>query len=147
MTKTVRILVDSNVILYSRDGRAPLKQKRCAEWLKTLAATETIVISPQTAGEHQKNAQRKLGESQAEAARITRELLEWCPMPTGQEIVASALEIEARWKMSWWDAQQIAYAVAAGCTHFLTEDAQSAPVIEGVQVIDPFVADIGVVLA
>jgi predicted nucleic acid-binding protein len=138
MTKTALILVDTNVILYTRDGRSPAKQRRCAAWLSRLAATRTIVISPQTASEHQVNAQRKLGENQGDAARITREFLAWCPMPAGSDVILRAIDIEYRWKLNWWDAMQVAYAAAAGCTHLLTEDAQSAPVIEGVAIIDPF---------
>ena len=120
---TVLILADTNVILYSRDGRYPEKQARCAAWLSRLAATGSLAISPQVAGEHQKNAQSKLGESQAEAARMTQLLLQWCSSPATKDMVLGALDIEARWKLSWWDAMHLAYAAAVGCTHFLTEDA------------------------
>jgi predicted nucleic acid-binding protein len=136
---TARILVDTNVILYSRDGRYPTKQRRCGAWLSRMAATRTMVISPQVAGEHQKNAMAKLGESQADAARATRALLLWCSNATDSVVVSNALEIQARWQLSWWDAMHLAYAAMAGCSHFLTEDAQSAPVIENVRIIDPFV--------
>ncbi|MES1201579.1 MAG: PIN domain-containing protein [Pseudomonadota bacterium] len=135
---TVLILVDTNVILYSRDGRYPVKQTRCEAWLKRLAETRSLVISPQVAGEHQRNARLKLGESQAEAARSTRRLLHWCSLGTDARMVAHALDLEARWQLQWWDAMHLSYAIARGCTHFLTEDAQSAPVIEGVRIIDPF---------
>lgn len=137
---TALILVDTNVILYSRDGRYPEKRARCAAWLSRLAATGNLVISPQVAGEHQKNAQSKLGESQAKAARATRLLLQACTMGVGVDEVMRALDIEARWRLSWWDAMHLSYAVSRRCTHFLTEDAQSAPTIEGVKIIDPFVA-------
>jgi predicted nucleic acid-binding protein len=137
---TALILADTNVVLYSRDGRYPQKQSRCAAWLSRMAATRSLVISPQVAAEHQRNARLKLGESQSDAARTTRLLLNWCPLPTGPEVIQHALDIEARWRTSWWDALHLAYAVSARCTHFLTEDAQSAPVIEGVRIVDPFTA-------
>lgn len=135
---TARILVDANVVLYSRDQRYPEKMRQCGAWLRSLAQAGSLVISPQTAAEHQRNARRKLGESQVRAAEATRRLLPFCPMPTGMEVVARALEIEARWKLSWWDSMQVAYAREAGCTHLLSEDRQSAPVVEGVRIIDPF---------
>jgi predicted nucleic acid-binding protein len=53
--------------------------------------------------------------------------------------VRAALAIEARWNTSWWDSVLLASAVATGCTHFLTEERQSAPVIEGVRIVDPLV--------
>lgn len=136
---TALILVDTNVILYSRDGRFPDKKTRCAAWLKRATAAKALVISPQVAGEHQRNAQRKLGESQAKAAEATRLLLQACTSAVGAADVARALDLEARWKLQWWDAMHLSFAIAHGCTHLLTEDAQSAPVIEGVRIIDPFV--------
>jgi predicted nucleic acid-binding protein len=52
--------------------------------------------------------------------------------------VDAALSFVDRWGISWWDALILASAKAAGCTHLLTEDAQSASVMEGVKIIDPF---------
>ena len=135
---TARILVDTNVILYVRDGRFPDKKARCAAWLKALSHSNAMVISPQVAGEHQLNAQRKLKIERAEAAEATRGLLRLCTRATDPADVLRALDIEARWNVAWWDAMHLSYAVGASCSHFLTEDAQSAPTIEGVRIIDPF---------
>lgn len=137
---TVLILADTSVILYSRDGRYPDKQARCAAWLKALATRRALAISPQVAGEHQRNAQRKLGESQAKAAEATRLLLTACSLGITAIDVERALDLEARWRLQWWDAMHISYAISRGCSHFLTEDAQSAPVVEGVRIVDPFTA-------
>lgn len=131
-------LADSNVVLYSRDLREPEKMRRCAAWLKALVQAGKLVISPQTAAEHQRNAVRKLGNSRESAAEATLGLLPFCPFPTGVEVVRGALAIEQRYKTSWWDAMQLAYAIAAGCTHLLTEDRQGGDVIEGVRLLDPF---------
>jgi predicted nucleic acid-binding protein len=54
------------------------------------------------------------------------------------EEVARALDLVEARAMSWWDALILASAIGAGCTHLLTEDDQSAPIIEGVKIIDPF---------
>lgn len=40
--------------------------------------------------------------------------------------------------MFWWDALILASAIGAECTHLVTEDGQSASVIDGVPIIDPF---------
>jgi predicted nucleic acid-binding protein len=57
---------------------------------------------------------------------------------TANEVRRALDLVEAR-RMSWWDALLLASAISAGCTHFLTEDAQGAPVIDGVMIVDPFV--------
>ncbi len=134
----VRILVDTNVILYVRDGRFPDKQARCAAWLRAASRSAAMVVSPQVAGEHQLNAQRKLRVQRADAQLATRQLMAYCARGTEPEDVLRALDIETRWNVAWWDAMHIAYAIGAGCTHFLTEDAQSAPTIDGLRIIDPF---------
>jgi predicted nucleic acid-binding protein len=78
----------------------------------------------------------KLPRQQAQAAALA--LLAWCHAPLGPDQVKAAVAIETRWGTSWWDSLLLASAVAARCTHFLTEDRQSAPVIEGVKIVDPF---------
>jgi predicted nucleic acid-binding protein len=97
-----------------------------------------LVISPQVAGEHQLNAQGKLKIDGADAQKATRQLMAFCERGTEPDDVLRALEIESRWNIAWWDAMHLAYAIGAGCTHFLTEDAQSAPTIEGIRIVDPF---------
>jgi predicted nucleic acid-binding protein len=54
------------------------------------------------------------------------------------EEVRRALDLVETRRMSWWDALILASAIGAGCTHLVTEDAQSAPMVEGVRIIDPF---------
>ena len=132
------ILADTNVLLYARDRRDPLKQSRCADWLSRIASRGVLVISPQVASEHQSAAVQKLRESPADAAAATRALLEYCIRGTEPGDVARALDLVQKHQLSWWDALIYAWAMGAGCTHVLTEDKPSAPVLEGVRVINPF---------
>lgn len=136
---TALILVDTNVILYSLDRVQAAKQARCAAWLSALTAANSITVSPQVCNETRSAAERKLKLPRAQARAAALALLPWCNAPLGPNEVRAAINIEARWNTSWWDAVLLASAVAAGCTHFLTEDMQSAPVIEGVKIIDPLV--------
>jgi predicted nucleic acid-binding protein len=135
---TVHILVDTNVILYSLDPTNPAKQQRCQAWLKAATGARSIVVSPQVCSETRLNAEKKLRLTPRIAREAAEALLPWCTAPAGSDEVRAALAIEARWKLSWWDALLLASAVAARCTHLLTEDRQRAPVIEGVRIVDPF---------
>jgi predicted nucleic acid-binding protein len=132
------ILVDTNVLLYTVDPKEPVKAQACAAWLRALAAAGSMTISPQVAGEVRSAGVRKLKLDPRDADTLVRNLLAWCTAPLGAAEVARALELAARWRMSWWDAQILASAVGGGCTGLLTEDRQSAPVIEGVRYLDPF---------
>jgi len=135
---SVRVYVDTNVWVYARDGRFPTQQAHAQAWLRKLARSGTLVVSPQVAKEHHSAAQRKLGLPQAAARLASEAILAWCDAPLTRSEIQRAFDIEARWKTSWWDAVNLASALAANCTHFLTDDAQSAPVIEGLRLIDPF---------
>ena len=135
---TVRILVDTNVILYAMDHRWPEKRRRCTEWLKALTAFNAMTVSPQVCNETRNGVEKKLKMSKAEAREAARALLAYCTAPLGAEEVERAMAIETRWKTSWWDSVLLASAVGGKCTHFLTEDDQGAAAIEGVIILNPF---------
>lgn len=135
---TVRILVDTNVFLYSRDTRFPEKQARAEAWLRALIRSGAMVTSQQVAGEHQNAAVRKFGRAPAEAAAASRDILRWCPGVMEIADTERAMDIYLRWKTQWWDAVHIAFALSQVCTHFLSEDRFSAPTIEGIGIVNPF---------
>lgn len=133
------ILVDSNVILYTLDQRETTKRRACEAWLKAAIASASITISPQVCTEVRNAGVRKLNLPIEDMRTVVRNLLPFCRAPLGEREIARALDLEARFQLQWLDALMLASAIGAGCTHFLTEDSQSAPEIEGVKIIDPFV--------
>ena len=50
-----------------------------------------------------------------------------------------ALDVQQRWRFSFYDALIIASALAAGCTRLLTEDLQHGQRIDTLTVQNPFV--------
>ena len=68
--------------------------------------------------------------------RETR-LPSWKSRPT-PERYSRALELQERYRFSFWDALIVAAALEAGCTRLLTEDLQHGQVIEGLRVENPF---------
>lgn len=134
-----KLFLDSNVVIYGLDPRDPSKQERCLAWLSRAAALSSFTISAQVCAESRSVAVRKLGLKPKFVREAIERLLPWCTAPMTAEEVRRALELVQARRMSWWDALILASAIGAGCTHLLTEDGQSAPVIEGVKIIDPFV--------
>lgn len=132
------LFVDSNVIIYSIDGREPRKQHQCREWLRLLAQRRILMISPQVCAETRNAGAKKLRISPDAIAKIVRGLLPWCQAPLTAAEVSAALDLAHRWNLSWWDALLLASAQASKCTHFLSEDSQTAPVIDGLRFVDPF---------
>lgn len=133
-----KLFLDTNVVIYGLDPRAPAKQARCLAWLSQAAAANSLTISPQVCAEARSVATRKLKIRAEDADAAILGLLPWCTAPYGADEVRAALALCAKWRLSWWDGLIVASALGAGCTHLVTEDGQSAPVIEGLQIIDPF---------
>lgn len=134
-----KLFLDSNVVIYSLDPRDRDKQERCLAWLSLAAARNSLTISPQVCAESRSVAVRKLGLKPKFAREAIERLLPWCTAPMTAEEVRRAFDLVEARRISWWDALLLASAIGAGCTHFVTEDGQSAPIIEGVKIIDPFV--------
>jgi predicted nucleic acid-binding protein len=64
--------------------------------------------------------------------RVAADLLQSCRViAVDQSIVAAAMQIEARYQLSYWDALILAAALAAGCDTLCSEDMQDGQVFEG----------------
>ncbi len=137
----MKLFLDTNVVIYGLDPRDPERQARCAAWLSQAAQTNSLTICPQVCNETRSVAVRKLKISPREAHRAVLGLLPWCTAPYGAEEIREAVRLVERWRLSWWDGLLIASALAAGCDYFITADAQSAPVIEGLRIVDPMRLD------
>lgn len=142
-----KLFLDTNVVICGLDPRDPPKQARALAWLRQAAAANMLTISPQVAAEARSVAVRKLKINAEDAAKAILGLLPFCTAPYGADEVRRALALQARWRLSWWDSLMIASALAAQCTHFITENGQSAPSIDGLKLVDPFVAAPDEVLA
>ena len=77
------------------------------------------------------------------AIKMAQDSLKFVTHPIDQAVVHRALYIFERYKTSWWDALMMAWAAQAGCSFMLSEDTQSAPVIEGVTIMSPFASEPG----
>lgn len=137
---TVRCFVDTNVLVYARDAREPIKQVRAAEWIDLLWREDAGRTSAQVLSEFYSVVTRRLipRVSPDEAWDDTRMLFAWDPQPIDATLLARAREIEQRWRLSWWDSMVVAAAQLQGCALLLTEDLQDGAQYGGVTVHSPF---------
>ena len=100
------IFADTNLLLYVRDESEPAKQARAAEWHERLVVRALGRTSTQVISEYYVNLKRVAGsrlsadEAWAQASRY----LAWKPRAVDDEVLASAREIERRYRISWWTA-------------------------------------------
>jgi predicted nucleic acid-binding protein len=134
------IFVDTNVFVYARQKREPLKQPIAATWLESLWNGQNGRTSVQVINECYFTLIRKPkpGLSPDEAWDYTHELFAWNPQPIDRDVALRAREIERRYRLSWWDSLIVGAAQAQCCTLLLTEDMQDRAVYGGVAVRNPF---------
>jgi predicted nucleic acid-binding protein len=80
----------------------------------------------------------KRGVPQAEATQVIRDLSLWPVVDNSLTLLLSALDEQARWKISLWDALILAAARAAGALELCTEDLNHGQDYGGVRVVNPF---------
>jgi predicted nucleic acid-binding protein len=128
------VFADTNIVVYAY-GVDPAK----------IAPAKAIVsaapvISTQVINEFHNVARRKLGLDLPTRHRVATDLLQSCRViAVDQAIVAAAMQIEARYQVSYWDALILAAALAAGCDTLFSEDMQDGQLFEGrLAVRNPF---------
>ena len=135
---TVRVFVDTNVLIYSRDQREPEKAAMSAAWLRSLRPNG-LILSPQVLNEVFSVGLWKFKDvGPAPLADWVRSLRPYCTVPLDADAVGLALDIFFEEKLSWWDCLIVASALMAGCRYLLSEDMQHDRYIRTVRLINPF---------
>jgi len=134
------VFVDTNVLIYSEDGRVPEKQAQALAWLRVLWQRRLGRLSTQVLNEFYTNVTRKIkppmqpGDARAEVRRYQR----WQPWAIDHPTVETAWSVESRFGFSYWDALIVASAQTLGCRYLLSEDLQHGQVVDSVQILNPF---------
>jgi predicted nucleic acid-binding protein len=136
------VFVDTNVLLYRHDIAKPEKQEAAEIWLAHLWRTRSGRLSMQVLQEFYVNATQKLnpGLSRQAARQEVQDLATWHPILVDVQVITDAWDLQDRYSLSFWDALIAAAARVAGCRFLLTEDLQHDQDLNGVRVLNPFIA-------
>ena len=134
-----RTFVDTNVLVYAADTADPNKQDLARAALRVRA--REIVLSTQVLAEFYVVVTRRLATPMTEpdAAEAVVQLARRPVIAINKELVADAIGIARDARISYWDAQIVAAARAAGCETILTEDLQAGATVAGTRIENPFV--------
>lgn len=133
--------IDSNVFVYLFDETDERKRDAAERIVDSALQTRGASISYQVVQETLNVVTRKLPTPMtAEDARSFMEevlapLWRISPSPA---LYRRALEVQARYRYSFYDSLIIAAALDAGCTRLYTEDLQDGQKIEGLTIENPF---------
>ncbi len=140
---TAKVFVDTNVLVYTRDGSYPEKQSRASKWMSYLWISRSGVLSYQVLQEFYINVTAKLkpGVSQPDARAEIVTLLAWSPIPMNQTVLEGAWAAQDRYRISWWDALIVSAAQIGNCGILLSEDFQDGQEIGALKIVNPFRQD------
>lgn len=135
--------VDSNVLVYANDPASDIKHAQAGIHLARLWRDGSGALSMQVLQEPYLNLTRKVPNvlTPQDAREVISAYATWPLHHPGLEAVLRASEVAERNHISFWDALIVVSAQAMGATTLLTEDLAHGQVIEGVQVVDPFLED------
>lgn len=143
------VFVDSNILIYAEDGASAGKQAAALQWIERLWRARTGRMSTQVLNEFYVNVTRKLKPPMPQGdarATVRRFAAGWNPWKIDQATVETAWAMEARHGLQYWDCLVLAAAQHSGCALVLSEDMQHEGRYGAVQVINPFLTAIDVVL-
>lgn len=138
---TVRTFVDTNVFVYALQAGEPMKQPIAAQCLERLWGEQLGRTSVQVLNEYYVTLTRKISPAvpPEQAWALVKTLFSWKPQPIDADVMMRAHEVEARYRLSWWDSLIVAAAQAQNCTLLLSEDLQHRATYGGVTVRNPFI--------
>jgi predicted nucleic acid-binding protein len=141
---TVPCFVDSNVLVYAHNPAEELKSSVARNLLQDLWADLSGRTSIQVLNEFYAVITRKLSVrmSQDAAWAEVEEFFRWNPQQLDCELLRQARQIEARYRLSWWDSLIVAAAQLQGCSLLYTEDLQHGATFDGVRVVNPFISQV-----
>ncbi|MGD0759407.1 MAG: PIN domain-containing protein [Candidatus Sulfotelmatobacter sp.] len=134
-----KFFVDTNILIYAHDRSAGVKHQRARHAIESLWTTGQGVLSTQILQELCINLRRKLARPLPvdEVRRLIQDYLSWEIVVNSPEAVLQALEIEVRYKISFWDALVLQAAEQSGAAILYSEDLAAGQNYGPVQVMNP----------
>lgn len=134
----VERFLDTNILLYGYDLDAPEKRAVALDLIEQgWSQSGSTTLSVQVLQEFVVNFV-KAGHSREEAATVAGDFSNWPVVDLTLPLFRLALAVQARWKISLWDAMIVAAAQTSGARELLTEDLNHGQDYGGVKVINPF---------
>jgi predicted nucleic acid-binding protein len=134
-----KYFVDTNILVYAHDASTGAKHERAKALVEELWRDRTGVVSTRVLQELSVNLRRKAGRPlDAKATRdIIADYLTWQVVVNGGESILEAIDLEARYQISFWDALILQAAQASGAEVLYSEDLSEGQKYGSVRVTNP----------
>ncbi len=138
---SVDLFIDTNVFIYQLDTRDPRKHAIAERIVSEALASENACISFQVVQECLNTALRKAEitlDGAATRAYLDTVLAPLLRVHSSIGLYRRALDLQQRWKFSFYDSLIVAAALESGCKRLLSEDLQHGQRIESLKTENPF---------
>jgi predicted nucleic acid-binding protein len=134
-----RYFIDTNIFIYAHDREAGVKHERARQLLEHLWTTGQGALSTQVLQELCVNLRRRIRHPlpAEEIKKLVEDYLSWEIVINTPQSILAALEIEARYKVSYWDALILQAAESCGAAVLYSEDLAHRQRYGAVEVVDP----------
>jgi len=137
---SAKCFLDTNILVYAHDRSAGEKHKRALELTENIWTTGNGLISTQVLQEFCVTVRGKLERplSLDDTFRVLKQYLAWTVVINSPVAVLHAIEIEARYKLRFWDALILHAADVGGADILYSEDFSHGQSYGRVRVVNPF---------
>ncbi len=134
-----KCFMDTNILVYAHDRSAGVKHQRARALVEQLWDSGRGALSTQVLQELCINLRRKAGKplSVDEVRLLIRDYATWDVVTNSPVSILKALEIEVRYKISFWDALIVQAAEDAGASVLYSEDLADGQRYGAVRVVNP----------
>ncbi len=134
--------IDTNIFLYSLDGKLPDKRRLAQQTMSDLArGTEETVLLWQVAVEFLAGLRRwqNLGRMTAERAEADfSSIFAAYPLALpSRAVVSLSIDLLSRYSLSHWDSLLVAACIEAGVETLYSEDMSDGAVYDSVTIVNP----------
>ncbi|MFZ3264777.1 MAG: PIN domain-containing protein [Terriglobales bacterium] len=139
MPIAAKYFVDTNILIYAHDREAGLKHERARELIEHLWTTRQGALSTQVLQELCVNLRRRVAHPlpSDEIAKVIEDYLSWEIVVITPQAIVETLEIEERYKISYWDALILHAAESCGAVVLYSEDLSHGQRYGAVEVVNP----------
>ncbi len=136
-----KYFVDTNILLYAHERSGGIKSERARGIVDRLWMERSGILSTQVLQEFCVNARREADKplSTDEIRDIVMPYLSWEVVVNTATSVLEALDLEKRYKLSFWDALIIHAAQMAGAVVLYSEDFSDGHAYGSVRVVNPLI--------
>jgi predicted nucleic acid-binding protein len=138
-SEKAKYFVDTNILIYAHDRDAGVKHERARQLIEQLWSAGQGALSTQVLQELCVNLRRRVARPLPgdEIAKLIEDYLSWQVVVITPQAIVAAVEIEDRYKVSYWDALILYAAESCGAAVLYSEDMSHGQRYGVVEVLNP----------